>query len=109
MPHEYLVGIDLGTSNCAVAYVEPSKGPDAPVADFFITQVLQPGNAAPAPLLPSAIYIRGEHERSSEATALPSDPAPRDIVGEFARARVARVPTRLVRSGESGLSHSPSH
>jgi len=106
MPHEYLVGIDLGTSNCAVAYVEPSKGPDAPVADFFITQVLQPGNAAPAPLLPSAIYIKGEHELSSEATALPWDPAPREIVGEFARAQGARVPGRLVMSAKSWLSHS---
>src|SRR5881296_2789297 len=106
MPHEYLVGIDLGTSNCAVAYVEPSKGPDAPVADFFITQVLQPGNAAPAPLLPSAIYIKGEHELPSEATALPWDPAPREIVGEFARAQGARVPGRLVMSAKSWLSHS---
>src|SRR2546422_1261257 len=106
MPHEYLVGIDLGTSNCALAYVELSKGPDAPVADFFITQVLQPGNAAPAPLLPSAIYIKGEHELPSEATALPWDPAPREIVGEFARAQGARVPGRLVMSAKSWLSHS---
>jgi molecular chaperone DnaK (HSP70) len=106
MPHDYLVGIDLGTSNCAVAYVEPSKGPEAPVADFPVTQVLQLGNAGPAPLLPSAIYIKGEHEIPSEAIALPWDPAPREIVGEFARAQGARVPGRLVLSAKSWLSHS---
>ena len=106
MPHEYLVSIDLGTSNCAVACVEPSKGPDAPVADFPVTQVLQPGNAGPAPLLPSAIYIKGEHELASETIALPWDSAPREIIGEFARAQGARVPGRLVISAKSWLSHS---
>src|SRR5437867_11908854 len=106
MPHEYLVGIDLGTSNCAVAYAEPSKGPDAPVADFFITQVLQPRNAARAPLLPSAIYIKGEHELPSESTALPWDRARRMIVGELARAQGARDPGRHVISAKSWLAHS---
>jgi molecular chaperone DnaK (HSP70) len=103
---EYLVGIDLGTSNCAVACVEPSHGAAAPVADFPVTQVRQPGNAGPAPLLPSAIYIKGEHELPAEAIALPWDPAPHQIIGEFAREQGARVPGRLVVSAKSWLSHS---
>src|SRR5579883_1833003 len=102
----YLVGIDLGTSNCAVAYVDPSQGADAKVVDFPVMQVRQPGNTAPAPLFPSAIYIKGEHELPAEAVALPWDPAPRDIVGEFARAQGSRVPGRLVISAKSWLSHS---
>jgi molecular chaperone DnaK (HSP70) len=106
MPHEYLIGIDLGTSNCAVAYVDPSKGPEALPADFPVTQALQLGNTGPAPLLPSTIYIKGEHELSPEAIALPWDPSPRDVVGEFARAQGARVPGRLVMSAKSWLSHS---
>src|SRR5260370_40800936 len=105
MTNDYLVGVNLGTSNCAVAYVEPSKGPEAPVADFRVTQVLQLGNAGPAPLLPSAIYIKGEHELPADAIALPWDPVPREIVGEFARAQGARVPGRLVMSAKSWLSH----
>src|SRR5690242_15449033 len=105
MPHEYLIGIDLGTSNCAVAYIDSSKGPDAPVVDFPVTQVLQPGNAAPASLLPSAIYIKGEHELPSETVALPWNPTPDAVVGEFAREQGARVPGRLVISAKSWLSH----
>src|SRR5262245_10034978 len=106
MAREYLVGIDLGTSNCAVAVIDPSRGADAPVADFSVTQIRQPGDAGPAPLLPSAIYIKGEHELPPEAIALPWDPAPSLVVGEFARAQGARVPGRLVISAKSWLSHS---
>src|SRR5215475_4031625 len=106
MSREHLVGIDLGTSNCAVAVIDPSRGADAPVADFPVTQIRQPGDAGPAPLLPSAIYVKGEHELPPEAIALPWDPAPRDITGEFARAQGSRVPGRLVISAKSWLSHS---
>src|SRR6516162_1599290 len=106
MSREYLVGIDLGTSNCAVAVIDPSGGAGAQVADFPVTQVRQPGDAGPAPLLPSAIYIKGEHELPSEAIALPWEPAPPEIVGEFARAQGSRVPGRLVISAKSWLSHS---
>src|SRR5215831_20367113 len=101
MSCEYLVGIDLGTSNCAVAIVEPSSGADAPVADFPVTQVRRLGDAGPNPLLPSATYIKGEHELPAEAIALPWDPDPSVVVGEFARAQGARVPGRLVISAKS--------
>ena len=106
MPREMLVGIDLGTSNCAVASVDPARGPDAPVNDFSVLQVRHPGDVSPAPLLPSAIYIKSEHELPSEAIALPWDPNPNEIVGEFARAQGARVPGRLIISAKSWLSHS---
>src|SRR5262249_35870480 len=102
----YLVGIDLGTSNCAVAYVEPAHGADARVADFPVTQVRQPGDTGPVPLLPSAIYLKGEHELPAEAVALPWDSLPRDIIGDFARMQGTRVPGRLVISAKSWLSHA---
>src|SRR6516225_6824679 len=106
MSREYLVGIDLGTSNCAVAYVDPSNGSKAPVTDFPVTQVRHAGDVGPAPLLPSAIYIKGEHELPAEAVALPWDTTPHVIIGEFAREQGARVPGRLVISAKSWLSHS---
>jgi len=106
MALEYLVGIDLGTSHCAVAFAEPALGPNAPIVDFPVTQLRQPGNAGPAPLLPSAIYLKGEHELPPEAAALPWDSLPSQIVGAFARVQGARVPGRLVISAKSWLSHS---
>src|SRR5206468_6588098 len=82
---DLLVGIDLGTSNCAVAYVDPSRGTGSPILDFPVTQLRRLGDVAPQPLLPSCIYLPGEHELPAVAIALPWDPAPQHVIGEFAR------------------------
>src|SRR5881394_2429957 len=102
----YLIGIDLGTSNSAVAYIDPAKGADAPVQDFPITQAIRPADIRPQTLLPSAIYLPHPQELSREAYALPWDPAPQQIVGEFARWQGAKVPSRLITSAKSWLSHA---
>jgi molecular chaperone DnaK (HSP70) len=101
----YLVGIDLGTSNCAVAYVELARGADAPVLDFPIPQLQRLGEVAQRDLLPSCIYVPGEHELPAEAARLPWDGASTRIVGEFARWQGARVPGRLITSAKSWLCH----
>src|SRR5262245_39791067 len=103
---EFLVGIDLGTSNCAVAYTRPDLGQDAPIFDLPITQVRRPGETGPQALLPSAIYIPIGHEILPETIALPWKTEPADVVGEFARWQGARVPARLVVSAKSWLSHA---
>ena len=102
---KYLVGIDLGTSNCAMAYAELARGAEAPVLDFKIPQLLRPGETAVLDLLPSCIYLPGKHELPREATRLPWGGEPERIVGEFARWQGARVPGRLVVSAKSWLCH----
>ena len=102
---EYLVGIDLGTSNCAMAYVELARGAEAPVLDFELTQLVRLGETAARTLLPSCIYLPGEHELPAELTRLPWDAGVGGIVGEFARWQGARVPGRLVTSAKSWLCH----
>ena len=82
---DFLVGIDLGTSNCAVAYVDAAGGLDAPVLDFPIVQTVRPADIRPLPLLPSAIYLPHPNE-------LPPESFTSHIVGEFARWQGARVP-----------------
>ncbi len=101
----YLVGIDLGTSNCAVASVELARGSDALVDDFPIPQLQRLGEVAPRPLLPSCLYIPSEHELPPEATRLPWGEPAKLIVGEFARWQGARVPGRFVASAKSWLCH----
>jgi molecular chaperone DnaK (HSP70) len=102
---KHLVGVDLGTSNCAVASVDPTGGPDAPIVDLLIPQLERVGEVAPRPLLPSCVYIPGEHELPAEAMRLPwGEPEPA-VVGEFARWQGARVPGRLVASAKSWLCH----
>ncbi len=102
---KYLVGIDLGTSNCAMAFVEPERGPDAPITDFPITQLNRPGETGAHPLLPSCIYLPGQHELAAGATRLPWADEPSALVGEFARWQGARVPGRMVASAKSWLCH----
>lgn len=102
----YLVGIDLGTSNCAMAFVDPAQGARAPVQDFPVLQVQRPGEMGPLPLLPSCLYQAGEHELAAGSTSLPWEACPRLLAGEFARWQGARVPGRLVASAKSWLCHA---
>lgn len=101
---QFNIGIDLGTTNCAMAFVEPDQSRD--VQDFPVAQLLRPGEMASQPLLPSFLYIPGEHELPPGSTALPWDPAPARIAGEFARWQGARSPGRMVASAKSWLSHA---
>jgi hypothetical protein len=102
----HVVGIDLGTSNCAVAFARSDEGADATIADFPVAQLQRPGQIAAQPLLPSCLYVAGEHELASGATMLPWGASPPLIAGEFARWQGARVPGRLVSSAKSWLCHA---
>ena len=83
MSPAFIIGIDLGTTNCAVAFANPAQGPDAPVVDFPIPQLQRPGQVAALPLLPSCLYVSGEHELPSGSTELPWGESPRLIAGAF--------------------------
>ena len=102
----YIVGIDLGTTNCAVAFANPAQGAEAAAADFPIPQLVRPGEVAALALLPSSLYAAGEHELPAGATRLPWGESPRLIAGAFARWQGARVPGRLVASAKSWLCHT---
>lgn len=102
---QYILGIDLGTTNCAVAFANPTSGTGAPIGDLSIPQLQRAGEAAPLPLLPSSIYIPGAHELPPGSTRLPWGEAPGAVIGEFARWQGARVPGRLAASAKSWLCH----
>ena len=46
-PSRYVVGIDLGTTNCALAYIDTGSGEDASAAMLPIPQVTQQGQVEP--------------------------------------------------------------
>jgi hypothetical protein len=105
MASRFVVGIDLGTTNSALAYVDTGAGKDAKVTPFPIPQVIAPGAVEDHTLLPSFLYLPGPGEQPAGALKLPWD-AKRDYaVGEFARAFGSQVPTRLVASAKSWLCH----
>ena len=105
MSSRFVVGIDLGTTNSALAYVDTGAGKDAKVTPFPIPQVVAQGSVEDRPLLPSFLYLPGDGEQPAGAMKLPWD-AKRDYcVGEFARVFGSQVPTRLVASAKSWLCH----
>jgi hypothetical protein len=105
MASRFVIGIDLGTTNSALAYVDTGLGRDAKVTPFPIPQVTAPGAVEERALLPSFLYLPGPGEQPAGALKLPWD-AKRDFaVGEFARAFGSQVPTRLVASAKSWLCH----
>jgi len=102
----FVVGIDLGTTNSALAYVDTGRGDSARCEALPIPQVVNPGAVEDRPLLASFLYLPGPNEQPTGSLKLPWD-ANRDYcVGEFARNFGSQVPTRLVSSGKSWLCHA---
>jgi molecular chaperone DnaK (HSP70) len=107
-PSRYVVGVDLGTTNSALAYVDTGagEGEDVVLTHLAVPQVVQPGTVEDRPLLPSFLYLPGPNELPAGSLKLPWA-ADRDYaVGEFARTFGSQVPTRLVASAKSWLCHS---
>jgi molecular chaperone DnaK (HSP70) len=85
------VGIDLGTTNSALAWIDPSEAEDLnfpPIHIFEVPQPIAPGKIEPRRTLPSFLFL--EEGRP---------------VGVYAREQGALVPTRLVHSAKSWLSN----
>jgi Ethanolamine utilization protein EutJ (predicted chaperonin) len=103
----FVVGIDLGTTNSALAYVDTGVGEEEDVrpAHLFIPQVVQPGTVEDRPLLPSYLYLPGPNELPAGSLRLPWDQGRDFAVGEFARQQGGVVPTRVVSSAKSWLCH----
>lgn len=99
-----VVGIDLGTTNSAVATVEGS-GATRKVEILPIDQLVAAAEVAPRELLPSAIYLPAEGEMAAGALKLPWG-EPNAAVGAFARDQGSRVPGRIVSSAKSWLSYA---
>jgi uncharacterized protein DUF3731/Hsp70 protein len=97
-----VVGIDLGTSNTAVARFEP-QGNALKIVPLM--QRISSTEVGERPLLPSFLYLPGEYELPAESTSLPWDDERKYLVGEFARFQGARVPGRCVVSAKSWLAH----
>jgi molecular chaperone DnaK (HSP70) len=104
---EYIIGIDLGTTNSALAYAsEAATDGKAPAVHLFdVAQLVNPGEVAALDLLPSSLYIPGPNEFVEGALALPWNDRPRYIAGQLARKRGVENTSRLVSSAKSWLSH----
>ncbi len=104
----YIVGIDLGTTNCVVAYsdMQAERAPRemAKIELFRIEQLTGPGVVESRDSLPSFLYVKEGHEASSSSLQLPwQEEGTVTVAGEFARERGAEVPHKLISSAKSWL------
>lgn len=107
MGAKFIVGIDLGTTNSALAYCDA----ELPLEDVrmelqSVSQLVNPGELAERTLLPSFLYVPGELDFPGGSLQLPWDTEPKFVVGELARKRGAENPGRLVSSAKSWLSYA---
>jgi hypothetical protein len=105
----YVIGIDLGTTNSAVAYIDTRKFPTGganATQIFAIPQLVAEGEVAQRQGLPSFLYLSTGNDLPAGSLDLPWEENTDFGVGEFARVQGAKVPGRLVSSGKSWLCHS---
>lgn len=105
-----VIGIDLGTTNCALAWAsgEAIAAERVSIRGFEIPQLLREGEVAKHPVLPSFLYFGRSAEVTPGSFDLPWAPADAEVelVGVLAREAGARVPGRLVASAKSWLCHA---
>lgn len=104
----YALGIDLGTTHCALSWVDlaASEGDKTAHGSMDIPQLTAPGAVEARPLLPSFLYLPHADELAPGELALPWRGEQDFIAGEFARSRGATTPIRQVSSAKSWLGHA---
>jgi molecular chaperone DnaK (HSP70) len=106
----YVVGIDLGTTNSALAYAEIKVDADpfaaADVQLLPVPQLVNAGEVREERLLPSFLYLPGASDFPAGTLALPWDEERAFVVGQLAQKRGGENVGRLVSSAKSWLSHS---
>jgi molecular chaperone DnaK (HSP70) len=107
MTAKYVVGIDLGTTNCVVAYA-PLESEQPKVELLPIPQLVSPGTVESRHSLASFAYLPPPGQGADKAFGLPwqKKPAGDCIVGELARRQSAESPDRTIGSAKSWLCHS---
>jgi hypothetical protein len=111
LPSRYLIGIDLGTTNSVVAYIDtqigPPEGADAgsSIVVLPIPQLVAHGEVVTLPVLPSFLYFPTADELSVGGVSATWDEDPPMVTGVLAREQGALVPSRQVSSAKSWLSY----
>ena len=105
LPSRFLVGIDLGTTNCAVSFID-SEQEHWQVETFSIPQVIAASQVESRVTLPSFHYQATREEFPPGALNAPWESNDSlHVVGHFAREQGKLVPGRVIESAKSWLCH----
>ncbi len=115
---QYVIGIDLGTTNSAVSYVDMTLLKDDQLSGkkyadkksfvkvFNVPQLTGHGEFTKIPVLPSFLYVPGEYDISKEVLKHPWKKREDIFAGSFARDHGSKIPSRLVSSAKSWLCNT---
>ncbi len=87
------IGIDLGTTNSALSFIDPAEAANAdfpPIHILEVPQAVAPGRVEPRRTLPSFLFVEGAET----------------YVGVYAREQGALAPTKSVYAAKSWLSNA---
>lgn len=103
----YIIGIDLGTTNSAVGYVDTrAEACDMRVQALRIPQLVAQGEIGELTVLPSFVYLPEPHDEPQGTLRLPWQTEDPDVVvGVYARDQAAKVPGKVVASAKSWLCY----
>lgn len=102
----FVVGLDLGTTNSAMAYVDSSETPRQ-IHTFSVPQVVAPGQIEARDTLPSFHYQPAPGEFPVGSIQMPWQKSDGGyFVGHFARDHGTQVPGRMIGSAKSWLCHN---
>ncbi|NCF71092.1 MAG: Hsp70 family protein [Chlamydiales bacterium] len=96
---KYVIGIDLGTTNCCLAWADKENlENDTQINSLIFSQYNAQGDLKGSSSLPSFIFFPSEQEKTA-LSELSND----YVVGELARAKSQEVPTKVISSAKSWL------
>ena len=103
----YIIGIDLGTTNSAVGYIDLADASPSriEIKSLEILQLVSEDLTGTRLTLPSFLFIVNEVESSKRVFSLPWDEAPGHVCGELARNMGRTAPGQVVSSAKSWLCH----
>lgn len=108
MDSRYIIGIDLGTTNSCVSYVD-TEDASRTIQLLRIPQLIAAGQVEAQTTLPSFCYLAASYEWPVASLDLPWKSESEFFVGRFAQEEGAKVPTRLIQSAKSWLCYSAAH
>lgn len=105
----YVIGIDLGTTNCTLAYTERYPKEEhaiSKIEQMPISQLISSDSIGEKLFLPSYIYFSMQNELQVKLNSHLGGSTSELCVGIFARDRGAELPGRVVASAKSWLCHA---
>lgn len=105
MSAQYVIGIDLGTTNSVLAYA-PINAENPQVELLEVPQLTAPGAIENRTSLPSFLYLAPDQEAAGGTLDLRWQAGQTQVAGELARRQAADAPQRTVTAAKSWLCHS---